>query len=350
MIPWFLFAFYQLFIASERYESISRIIVKQPSTIAAPLPEMALLGSLGMSSGGNDSSLVHAYIYSTDLLKYLNAELDVYGHYTSRNIDIFSRLASDAEQEDFYAFYKEHVTVLLDPASQIIDISVQGFEPVFAQKLNLLIVERTEWYINTISQRLAQNQLEFINSEHERVETKFAKARTELLEFQEKHELLNPEAEGAAMQNITYGLESQIVNKQAELIALSQYMSNESSEVKTAKNQLTALTKQLESERQRLSAVTGKNISVSQLLGKFQELKVNVELAMQSFASSLVSMEKSRVEAYQQVKYLVTVQNPPLPQSAAYPTVWYNIILFGVIAFLLFGIVRIVVATILELS
>ena len=347
-IPWFLFSFYLTFVATERYESIAQIIVKQPDTVAAPIPEMALFSGLG---GSSDGALVQAYIYSADLIEYLKLNTDIVSHYTDTNVDFFSRLPSDYEKEEFYEFYQKHVTVEIDAASQIISIGVQGFTPEFAQSLNEQIVDRTEWYINSISQKLAEQQLIFINEEHERISAKFADARKALLNFQEKYNLLNPEAEGSAMQSITYGLENQIVSKETELLALRRVMSDDSVEVQKAKNQLQALKSQLMSERAKLStSSSNEDIPVSQIMARFQELKVNVEIALKSFTSSLMLIEKARVEVYQQVKYLVTVQKPVEPQKTAYPKVWYNILLFGFVALIAYGICRIVLATVKELG
>jgi capsular polysaccharide transport system permease protein len=73
-------------------------------------------------------------------------------------------------------------------------------------------------------------------------------------------------------------------------------------------------------------------------------------MALQAYATSLASLEKSRVDAYQQQKYLVTIGKPTKPESTSYPAVGYNVTLFAVLLLLLYGIARIVIATILELK
>jgi capsular polysaccharide transport system permease protein len=91
------------------------------------------------------------------------------------------------------------------------------------------------------------------------------------------------------------------------------------------------------------------NLSVSQILAKFSDYKINMELALQAYTSSQVSLEKSRIEAYRQLKYLVTVESPTNPQDAKYPEVLYNISLFLVVTLMIFGIGRIIIATVTEL-
>jgi capsular polysaccharide transport system permease protein len=74
-----------------------------------------------------------------------------------------------------------------------------------------------------------------------------------------------------------------------------------------------------------------------------------MELALKAYTSSQVSLEKSRIEAYRQLKYLVTIESPTKPQEAKYPEIIYNISLFLAINLMIFGIGRIVIATVSEL-
>ena len=183
-------------------------------------------------------------------------------------------------------------------------------------------------------------------------------AKTGLLSFQRRHDLLDPQAEGIALQQITYQLEGQIAAKRTEIRALRSSMSEGASQVIQAKSQLDSMMLQLEKERSRLTnQKTGgdtlpedeKNLSVSQILAKFSDYQINMELALQAYTSSQVSLEKSRIEAYRQLKYLVTVETPTKPEEAKYPEVLYNISLFLAVILMLFGIGRIVQATVAEL-
>lgn len=77
---------------------------------------------------------------------------------------------------------------------------------------------------------------------------------------------------------------------------------------------------------------------------------MNVELALQAYTGSLVSMEQSRIEAYRQLKYLVMIESPTLPEDATYPKKTYNLLLFLIVNIMIFSIVKIVIAMIKELK
>ncbi|HHG3592076.1 TPA: lipopolysaccharide biosynthesis protein [Vibrio parahaemolyticus] len=345
----FLFAFYQVFAASPRFESRAQLIVEQPDAMATMDTSMALLTGLGVQTATSDNQLLKAYILSNDMLAYLESQLALREHYTSSGIDVFSRLPENASLEEFADYYKKHIKVDIDEKSSVITILAQGFDINFSQQLVEAIVERAEWYINSISHQLAESQLEFIRNEHHLVEKRLEKSQINLLNFQQKYNLPDPTAEGVAMQQIAYSLEGEISKKEAELKTLRKIMSDESSQVQGLKIHLKALYEQLNNERSKLSNENGNNIAVSELLAKFTDYKVKMELALQAYTSSQISLEKARIEAYKQIKYLIVVEAPTKPEESTYPRAVYNILLFSVVIIGLSLILKIIVSVIREL-
>lgn len=349
VFPLALFAFYQIVWASPRYESQSKIIVKQPDSAATLDAGMAILSGLGVKPTGTDAKLVEEYIYSSDMLDYLQRKLSLKEHYSSAGADFFSKLDEDASKESFLAYYKSHVTVEIDDNSEVITLYVQGFTPEFAQNLNKAIVDRAEWFINEISRNLANEQLKFVKEEHKVVEERLKKTQLELIDFQRQHQLLDPEAEGAAFQKIAYTIEGKIAEKESELKALQNVMSDDSALVKSVKNQINALEEQLEQERERLSS-SANGTSVSEVLARFSDFKIDLELALKAYSSSQLSLEKSRIESYRQIKYLVVVEAPTLAEDNRYPNIIYNLSLCAVVLLMLFGIGAILYSTANELT
>lgn len=361
-LPFLLFAFYQVIWASPGYESRARVIVQQPDGMATMDASMALLSGLGVSAPtSNDLELVKNYINSQDMVNYVLSELDFVGHYSNSDVDMFSRLSSDASKEDIFDYYSKHVEVIVDDKSAIISILSTAYTRDFAYKLNRVLVERAEWYINSIGHQLANSQLDFIKKEHQVVESKMEAAKADLLNFQQKYNLLDPIAEGAAVQQIAYGLEGQIATLEAELKNLLAVMTPEAPQVEAMQAKIFAMRTQLEIERQRLSVQQSpaKKLptdkveelsSVSEILARYTEYKVALELAIQGYTASQISLEKSRIEAYRQLKYLVIVEAPTQPEDNQYPEVTYNLTLFLVVALMLFGITKIILATVKELN
>ncbi|MDO6548908.1 lipopolysaccharide biosynthesis protein [Pseudoalteromonas carrageenovora] len=356
VVPFVLFAFYQLVLAAPRYESRAQLIIQQPDGMSTMDPSMALLSGLGVGGSSTaDSEIAKAYIHSQDMLNYLQQHSNLKAHYQHHG-DIFTGLSSDASSEDLLNYYIDHTTIEIDEDSGVLKILAQGFTPEFANNLTKIIVSRAEWYINSIGHQLAEAQLQFIRLEHAKVEQRLRDAQKNILAFQQKNNLLDPEAEGLALQQITYGLEGQIATKSAQLKGLRSTMTDRAPQVVMLEAELNALKTQLELERERLSQqgseptnTTANNRAVSQVLAQFSDLKIELELALKGYTASEVSLDKARIEAYRQLKYLVVVETATLPQDHQYPSTLYNILLFAVLQLMLFGIGKIILATVKEL-
>lgn len=353
VIPFLLFSFYQILLASPRFESQAQLIVKEPNSISTLDPAMAVMSGFGITSGNSDTQLVKSYIHSNDMLTYLDSELNLLQHFSDDQYDMISRLSGSASRESQLEFFLSMVTIDIDENSQVITVKAQAFESEFAHSLSQLLVDRAEWYINEIGRGLAKNQLDFVQQEHALVQEKLTAAKSVLLNFQRRYNLLDPEAEGMALQQISYQLEGRISAKQTEVRALSVSMSDTAPLVLQAKAELDSLIQQLENERSRLteqsSSQNAEAMGVGEILAKYSDYKINLELALQAYTSSLISLEKSRIEAYRQLKYLVVVELPTVPEDASYPKILYNLTLFLILTLMLFGIGKIILATVEEL-
>nr|WP_241664527.1 lipopolysaccharide biosynthesis protein [Ningiella ruwaisensis] len=359
LLPFLCFFVYQALIASPRYESQAKLIVETPDSASTLDPTMALLSGFGVSSDSPDVQLLKAFIHSNDMLNHLEQKLSLREHFSDNEFDLISRLSKDASQEDFLSYYKNRVKVEIDDQSNILLVAVQAYEPDMAHKISVEIVSHAEIFINNISQMLAEEQLKFVKNEYALIDDRLKKAKANLLAFQREYNLLDPQAEGMAFQQITYALESQIASKRAQLRSLRSSMSENAPLVLQAAAELESLEQQLLDERSRLtsedldesgSSVNARDLSVSQIMAQFSDYRIDLELALQAYTSSQVSLEKARIEAYRQIKYLVTVESPTFPEEAAFPKVFFNVSLFVVINLMLFGIAKILLATVKELK
>ncbi|MDG1733780.1 MAG: lipopolysaccharide biosynthesis protein [Thalassotalea sp.] len=349
--PLLIFALYMIFLASPRYESQSQLIVRQPDNMATLDASMAILSGLGMPTSNTDTQLAEAYIFSNDMILYLEKEIAIKEHYSNIDNDFFSRFNDWKSREDFILYYQDKITIEIDDVSSVITVKTQAFTQDYAKIINDKIITRAEWYINDVGHQIAQEQLKFVQGEHNLVASRLKAAKKELLDFQREHNLLDPLAEGIAYQQIAYTIEGQISAKKTELYALQATMSENSPKLQSTKRVIEALENQLEAENSRLSGnAKTSGLTVGEKAAKFSDLKIELELSLQSYASSLVSLEKSRIEAYRQLQFLVVVETPTTPEDNKYPEVIYNLTLFAVILLMVFGLGNIIVATIKELN
>ena len=89
-----------------------------------------------------------------------------------------------------------------------------------------------------------------------------------------------------------------------------------------------------------------KGASLNVLAGEYQELLAELEFATETYKLALTGVETSRIESTRKLKSLVLVQSPVRPESAEYPRRFYLLFALFMGLALLYGIARLIVATI----
>ncbi|MCW8091698.1 capsule biosynthesis protein [Alteromonas sp. ASW11-130] len=347
---WLSYGVYLTIFAAEQFESESQLILKS-SDGGNALDPSALLSTLGTSVATNESDIAIAFIQSADMAYHLDNTINLSQHYATGTYDIFSRLSANSTKEEFLEFYRDHIEVEKDSISSVITLKTRAFTPEFSNLINNAITEHTERFVNKINNDVAKAKLAFAEAEHEKIENRLRTAKTDLLAFQAKYEVLDPNMQGAALQQIAFSIEATLSQKQAELDALSSIMSTTAPEIQNIRRQIAALEKQLSRQKDKVvQSRDGKDEkSATEIMAEFSNIKIQLELTLQAFSASLLTLEKIRVETYKAFQHLVVINQPTLPEENQYPKTIYNLVLLGVVLFMVYSIIRIIIATIKEL-
>jgi capsular polysaccharide transport system permease protein len=345
-VPWLVTAVYLWVFAADRYVAESVIAVRQNGEAALGGVDAlsTLFGSSGPASR-DDELLLEAHILSMDMLRQLDERLDLRAAFGAPLTDPFFRLPSSARQEEFLAYYRDRVEVHVDDRSGLIRVRTQGFTPELAAALNREIISISERFINESSHRLAREQMEFADGELKKARQDLDGARAELVAFQEKHGVLDPVAQATANTGVTVELQATIARQEAELKSLLNYLNEDAPPVRALQAQLEGTRSQLDVESRRaMSSADGTSLNV--LASSFQELFAEVEFAQDSYKLALTAVETARVESTRKLKSLVLVESPAIPESPEYPRRVYTLVALLLALGLLYGIARLVVATI----
>lgn len=334
---------YYTAIASDRFVSEAKVIIRQADPMKS-VPDISILGLA--SSNNTDIQVVQQYILSLEMLKALDLRLQLKKHYQSSSADWLSRLSNDATQEDFLDYYTNHLTLSLDSTSGVLTIRAQAFTPAFAKQILDAIVEISEKKINGLSHKVAGEQVQFVEHEISRAHERLQKTRGEILEFQNKHQLVSPEGQTQALQGVINELQAELVRQQAEYKRLTSFMNSSAPEVIALKDRIDALNHQLEQEQKRLTSK--ETPALNEVTADFQNYQVQAELSTDLYKASLTSLEQARIEAYRKLKFLLVISDPEVAEEAMYPERAYNLATLAVLLCLFYGLVVMVLATIRE--
>ncbi|HEX6828070.1 MAG TPA: capsular biosynthesis protein, partial [Burkholderiales bacterium] len=275
--PLLVLGVYYAVLASDRYVSEAKISIKRSS--ASELAAVGGLVSAGLATPDTrtDALYLREHILSLDMLDYLDAKFGLHRAYTDPKIDFFSRLWSlrnlggEPTREEFLDYYRNLVDVSYDDNSSIITIAVQGFTPEFARQVSQAIVAHGEEFINGISQKLANDQLDFVARELRHSQDRLLDARNSLIAFQNQYQVLDPAEQAKATAAYINTMEADVAQQEAELKNLLTYVSQDAFQVQSLRGKIGALKAQLTQEKARLSG-NGAKGKLNEVAARFLNL------------------------------------------------------------------------------
>lgn len=347
VIPLVLIVIYLLFFAQSRYVSDSTIIVKQVGEINTQV-DTGIGALLGVSStSGEDAQILKAYIESRDLVEKLDSALDLKREFYFDGGDPFFGLEENPSKESLVNYYKKRVKVGLDETTMLMTIKTEGFSPEFSLKLNQAILTESENFINNISQQVAVDQLVFSREQLEEASDKLSGAREALVDYQNKNQMFDPQAQALAVASIVSQLESNLAQIQTEERTLLSYLNPTAPQVVAIRSQIASIKNQIQDEKSKLtSPENSEKLNRSAL--DFQVLKTQVEFNTDLYKVALASFEKARLEANRKLKNVVVITSPMLAQDPRYPRYIYIVISAFLLLHILFGVVMLVRSVIRE--
>jgi capsular polysaccharide transport system permease protein len=323
------FSVYQGWIATDRYVSEANVVLESPQIAPPTLDVGTLFGGSNPSRG--DMLLLRDHLLSFDMLRKVESALPFREHYSNRTIDLFSRLdALDLPQEEIHEYYLERVSVELDDYAQVLRVKVQAFSPEMAHSIATLLLKEGEAHMNAMGQRLAAEQVRFLELQVRALFERFEAARQDLIDHQNIHGLVSPVGTVESISAVVASMEGQLANLKAERSALASFQRENSPELVKVEAAIRSLSEQIELERARLAQRSGGALNT--VSAEYQSLELKAQFAQESYSSVLSALEGTRIEAARKLKQVSVLQSPTLPEYPIEPARLYNSVVFSVVA------------------
>ncbi|WP_027672767.1 chain-length determining protein [Rheinheimera baltica] len=327
--------FYWGALATDRYISEANIVLESPELAPSSFNFSSLLSGTG---GSADLLLLKDHLLSVDMLKNLEAKLQLRQHYSQPSIDWLSRLDSDAPIEHFHDYYKKRIYVAFDDYAGLLRIRVAAFSPEMAKAIADALLEQGEAHMNDMGRRLAEEQVRFIEGQVSILNQRLMQAREELLSYQNQYGLVSPTAAVQSIATIVAQLEGQLALTEAQRKAALSYQSSASPELKRLNAEISALKQQIISEQNRLAADDGQ--ALNRVSAEYETISLRAKFALELYSNTLIALENTRIEASRKLKQVSVLQYPTTPEYAVEPKRLKNSIVFIVMTLLLAGIVH----------
>ncbi|MDF3057823.1 MAG: sugar transporter [Rariglobus sp.] len=310
---------------THRYATTTQFVLRnQHDTASMSLGAASLLGAGGGEQ--QDLHMIREYILSPNLLEVLNRELDLRTHYSARSILPPQRLPADASFDVFLAKYQSLIDVSIDTTSSILTLTVEGYSPEQTLRQSQLTLKAAEDYVNEVSRKIAERQTSAAREHLDKTKAEHAAKSRHVLAFQQENNTFMPDKDGSAALSIIAGLESALATEKAHLASTLAYLAPTAPAASESQAKIRAIEEQIALERARLtrsaSATDEGATPFNQLLASYQIVQLELDLATQSYAGSLTALQSAQIAASENLKSLVLVSSPMLPQDHSYPRIW----------------------------
>lgn len=335
-LPTLATAIYFLFIASPRYVSEARFIVRaasqeQPSTLG-----VALQG-VGLSSNATDAFAVHEYIQSRDSLSDLSKSFDVAAVLARPGVDPLSRypkFGADTSREGLFKALQKFVTVGYESSTGISTLRVQAFNPTDAQAINAAMLDGGERLVNRLNNRASARAVDDAERAVIEAEQRLRNVQSRLNMFRNREGIVDPMSAAAENTGIISELSTTIATLQAERAQISS-QAPQSPQLPSIDARLAAFRGQLAIERQKVAGNAG---SLATKVGGYEAMEAERTMADRALAAASAGLDSARIDARRQKLYLERVVNPSRPDAPSQPRRLMAILVVFITTMLIYGI------------
>lgn len=340
---------YWIFFASDRYVSEANVIIRKTDSTDMPGLDISSLvtGSGASSVSRGDQLLLRDYLLSVDMLKKLDAQLDLRKHFSDSSHDAMSRMwFKNASIEWFYRYYLSMVDIEYDEYAGVLRITVQAYDPKIAHAMADMLVQDGEQYMNLLGHQMAEAQISFLTGQVEEAQDRFQKASRALLEYQNKEGMISPTDTAQSIGTIVANLEAQRVQLQTQLASLPKSLDPNHPNIVLLKQALDAVDRQIAEQNAKLARPSGRTLNAS--VEEFQRLQMQQSLSEDLYKSALLGLQKGRADSLRLLEKVSVLQSPTMPEYSTQPRRLYNVILTLLITFMLAGMLKLIESIVLD--
>ena len=347
IVPTALSIIYFGIFASDQFTSQSSFVVRSPKNQSSLTGLGAILQNSGFSRAQDDIYTVQEYMQSRSALNALLEKMPVREFYENKG-DIFSRFNGfglQSENEAFYQYYKNKVSIHFDSVSGISNLNVTSFNAGDSQKINDALLKQGEVLINQLNERARKDTIRYAEEIVALAEEQVKNASSQLTKFRIANGIFDLKAQSDVQMGLVSKLQDELIVIQTQLDQVKA-VTPDNPQIPGLIAREKSLRKEI-SQQMRAISGEGEN-SLSNQAAEYQRVFLENELAEKQLAAAMTSLESAKTEADRQQLYLEVISQPNKPDLANEPKRIYNIIATFIIGLIVYGIASLLSASIRE--
>lgn len=352
-LPATLASIYFFFIAAPQYAVEFRFAVRQASSSSSLSSSTSggLSSMLGMATPDvTDNYIAADFLTSQQAVEELSKKFDLKKIYAKPRADWIARFDESQPIERFMPYWQRMVTANYDQITGIAIAQVRAFTPEDSYEIANALVVLAEDLVNGTMLRPLKDAIRFAEVDLSRAEDRLKKAREEVTKFRNTEQQIDPQA-GIVTSNVLLAqtLRANIAQLEADLASLrSQKVGPDAPATSLLTTRIKATRDQLAGVDAQVKTATSGNSALSALVGKYEQLDLEKQLATSILQLATQSLEMARSRAIAQHVYVETFVKPMMPQSPTYPKRFISVLATIFVCLLFWTLTLLIVRSVRE--
>ncbi len=327
--------------AADQYHSVVAFSIRSEEIGNAAAGLLGAMTQIG-SGTATDADILFEYIRSQKIVEDIDDDLNLRTIYNRAEGDPVFTLGADATIEDLLTHWGRMVDVSFESGAGIIHVRANAFRPEDAQAIAEAILMESSLLVNRLSIQAREDAIRYAREELQEAEEHLHSLRQRLTEFRRANRIVDPTADVAGQMGLLNALQAELAQALVERDVLSSFADQRDQRMIQANRRIEAITARIDEERTNLGVAGGAEGALSDVIGAYEELRVDLEFANAAYTQTLAGLAGARAEARRQSRYLAPHIQPTLAESSLYPRRGLIAGLVGLFLMLGWGIVMLV--------
>lgn len=346
LFPTFLSLLYFGLFSSDVYISESNFVVRSPSRPTSS-PLGMILSAGGLTSSSEEANALVEYVRSRAALKSIDEDGLVrraYGPSKASWFDRFGGMFAGETNEHLFDYYRKKVAIENDATLQVTRLQVRAFTPQDAQLINQRLLRQAELLVNRLANRARGDAIRVAEKEVEQAQHQARAAALRLSEYRNRAGIIDPEREAV--------IRLQMVSKLQDELILTRTQLDQLNALTPQAPQIPALRTRIQSIEREIAtysgSIAGGASSLSASAARYQEVRLDTELAEKQLAAAYAGLEEARAEGRRKRAYVERISEPSRPDHAEEPRRIRGVFATFVLSLLAWGVLSTLIAGIKE--
>jgi capsular polysaccharide transport system permease protein len=307
--------------AADQYVSNTAFSVKAESS-SGGLGALQAFTQISTSSVP-DSAILFDFIQSRALVDKVDAELDLKAIFNRVPSDIVFSLGQNPTAEDMLDYWQRMVRVSLDTRTNILALDVRAFSPEDAVAISDATIRHSTTLVNELSAIAQEDATRFALEDLAKAEDKLKQLRLQIRLFRTENQIIDPTSDVTTQSGVLSELQSQLAESLVERATLGLTARPDDWRLGALDNRIEAIRSQIASERAAIGQSGESGAALTEVIGQYEELLVDLEFAQNAYTAAMATVEKATADARRQSRYLAVHIAPQPAEESLYPNRWF---------------------------